>query len=221
MKKNLISGLIFLLPLTITVLAVIFLVDLLTTPFFGYVEGLLRFMATKWHWNLVLHPKVLMVSSRIIALIMIFFVILFLGFLGQRLFFNWVGKTVHLIMMKIPLINRVYKICRDIISAVLSEEQKLFKGTVTVPFPTENTRLMGALMGDAPREVLAKVPGKAGDKKMQSIFCATSPHPISGFLFLCDQNVLHTVDLSTEELFKFLISCGIYTPGKPDSPPEN
>src|SRR3990167_9720411 len=130
MKRNLLSGLILLLPLTITVAVFIFLVDLLTTPFLGNMQTLLQFIGHTFNIDFNYQAPFLVIISRILILILLFIFVILLGFLGNRIFFHWLVKTMHLIMGKIPLINTIYKVCRDVIEAVLSENKKLFSRVV-------------------------------------------------------------------------------------------
>lgn len=119
---------------------------------------------------------------------------------------------MHAIMLKIPLINSIYKVCRDIIEAIFSEKKKLFSRVVTVPFPSQASRALGLVTGNAPSEVQHANISDQPEQILKTVFVATSPHPISGFLLLAEDKHLKALDLSVEDAFKFLISCGIFTP---------
>ncbi len=205
MKKTFLAGLAILLPITITIVIVVFIVDLLTAPFAGLVSdfitghGLTELGAR--------HKYILLFVSRIIVLILLFFLTLFLGFLGRRIFFSWFIKLTDKIFAKIPIIKTIYRISREVSSSVFTEKKKeFFKGTVTVPFPHEKSRAMGLLSGNPPEEVNQK------KQELQSVFIPTAPHPISGFLVMYHKDEVKKTDIETEDLFKFLLSCGIYHP---------
>lgn len=222
MKKNLLSGLILLLPLTITIAVIIFIVDLLTTPFLGNMESFLHFLASNFSFDIEYHTTALVFISRIFILILLFIFVLLLGFLGKRLFFNWLVKTMHAIMLRIPLINSIYKICRDIIEAIFSEKKKIFSRVVTVPFPSSDSKAIGLVTGNAPSEAQHADLSDSPQEILKTVFVATSPHPISGFLLLTEEKYLNSLDLSIEDAFKFLISCGIFTPThQNDDPGDN
>lgn len=216
MKKNLLSGFILLLPITITLIFIIFLVDLLTTPFLGYTEGVLRFFGEMYSFDLSYHHTLLLVLSRVIILILLFFFVLVLGFLGNRIFFNWIMKLTHATMLKIPLINSIYRVCKDIISAVLSENRKIFNKVVVVPFPCSESRTLGLVTGNAPEEIQEKGHQIHPGKQIKTVFVPTSPHPTSGFLLFAEEERLTTLDLSFEDALKYLISCGVFTPASKD-----
>lgn len=206
MKKNLISGVILLLPVAITIWVVVFLVDLLTDPFIEHAKNLINF------FGLPKDKTLLIIICRIVILIVLFFFTLLLGFLGSRFIFRWLEKKINKVLMKIPLINSVYKACRDIVSAILSDKKKLISRVVVVPFPCNESRAIGLVTGNAPHAIQIKSQENHPDEVIKAVFIPTSPHPISGFLLLTQEKYLRPVDISLEDIFKFLISCGTFIP---------
>ena len=211
MRKNLLSGLIILLPIAITLWFARLVIDILTDPFMLSVQNFLL-LITDHHFTLINHKTFLIFISRTAILILLFFFVLLLGYLGKRIFFHWVVKKFHMLVLKIPFINSVYRACKDIISAVFSEENKVFNRVVAVPFPCSDSRTLGLVAGVAPKEIRDKLPPSPTNAPMKVVFIATSPHPTSGFLLLTHEDQLTTLDISLEDAFKFLISCGIYLP---------
>ena len=65
---------------------------------------------------------------------------------------------------------------------------------------------MGLLSGPSPKEIDKK------KKNLEAVFVPTAPHPVSGFLLMYNKNEINKTDIDTEDLFKFLLSCGIYSP---------
>lgn len=87
MKKHLITGLAILLPFALTLLLIVFLMDILTAPFFGIVHAVLSFLGS----NILYfkdHEIVLLFLSRLIVLALLFVLIFALGYLGNKLFSN-------------------------------------------------------------------------------------------------------------------------------------
>jgi len=207
MKKTFLAGLASLLPITITIIIVAFFVDFLTAPFAGVVEDIItKDGATELAEN---HKYLLIIISRIIVLILFIFVIFILGFFGRKLFFAWFINFAHRILYKIPVIKTIYKVSREISTSVFSsKKKKIFKGTVAVPFPTEKNLALGLLSGDPPLEVQEK------KQNLQSVFIPTAPHPISGFIVMYKKDEVKDTPIETEDLFKFLLSCGLYKAGE-------
>ena len=211
MKKTFLAGLAILLPIAVTIFVILFTVDFITAPFVGIVKDLITKHGTK---ELAAHHYYLLLFiSRIIVLILVFLAVLILGVLGRKIFFSWFINLTQRIFYKIPIIKTIYKVSKEISTSVLDKKQeKLFKGTVAVPFPHEKTKAFGLLSGTPPEAVNEQ------RKNLQAVFVPTAPHPISGFLLMYNENELQHTDIETEDLFKFLLSCGIYKPGK--APPK-
>jgi uncharacterized membrane protein len=109
---------------------------------------------------------------------------------------------------KIPVVKTVYKLFRDIFSAFFSTDgKKAFKHAVLIPFPERPNFCLGFQAGEVPEECQQKV-----DIPLVSVFAPTAPHPISGFLFLVDKKDVSHIHTSTEDAFKFLVSCGMIIP---------
>jgi uncharacterized membrane protein len=118
------------------------------------------------------------------------------------------------LFLKIPFVKSVYRISKEVTGAVFSQEAKTFKKTILVPFP-HSELLIPFLTGDAPTAC------KTALKELEmSVFVPTSPHPLSGFMLLSSKKNLIEVDVSVEEAFKFLLSCGAAHPGE-KRPTEN
>jgi len=203
MKKTFFAGLAILLPIVVTFFIVVFIVDFVTAPFVGIVEDFIGKYGTG---ELAEHHRyLLIIISRITVLILFFFLLVILGILGRRIFFSWFINLTDRIFYKIPIIKTIYKISREISNSILKRDQeKLFKGTVAVPFPDQNTKAFGLLSGTPPKAVEDR------KKNLQAVFIPTAPHPISGFLLLYDKNEIQHTDIETEDLMKFLLSCGLY-----------
>lgn len=212
MKKNLWSGLALLLPLAVTIFVFVFLINFLTKPFLAYFTELIRFFGDGYI-DFDKHSTSLLVISKILILITLFFAIILLGFLGNKIFFHYLMKTIHKWMMKIPLINKVYKVVKDIITAILSDEKKVFSRVVSLPFPNEHSKTIGLVTGETPFTEEGKDnSNKDCKEKLKSVLIATSPHPLSGFLLLVKEKHLNRIDFTVEDAFKYLVSCGVYKP---------
>lgn len=177
MKKYLITGLIILMPLALTLFIIVFLFDLFTTPFVSIVSELVALIQTKLPFQL---PEGLAIFlSRVLSLILICALIFILGIFGRWFFIKSFLKWTNLAIARIPIVNSVYKISREVISAIFSADgKKVFKEPVMVPFPDKPNYCVGFSSGEAPIECELKV-----GKPLISVFAPTAPHPISGFLF--------------------------------------
>lgn len=209
MKKYFFTGLICLLPVVITLYVVLWILDLFTEPFMGIAKSLLHFYQESRGLPPHHHEAIALFISRICILVILVIFIFVLGVLCQKI----TKKFTLNIFYKIPLIPSIYRISKEVTKALVSPEGKTFKESVLVPFPKENTYALGLVTGEVP------LPFK--DKKIElevTVFVPTAPHPLSGYLLLTPKKETLPVNLSTEEVFKFLLAAGAVTPE--DAPKE-
>ncbi len=135
MKKYFLTGLATLLPLAVTLIVVIFFIDLLTAPFLGITEQLLLAFGSKIT-NFEHHAFVLVILSRLLILLFLCIVIIFLGWIGQKWFFAFLLKKTQFLFSKIPVIKTIYRVSRDVTKNFLSEKREDFsKALAQSPSP--------------------------------------------------------------------------------------
>ena len=203
MKKYFLTGLVLILPLAVTILVLVFVLDLLTEPFVGLVKDL--FLAFHEQLGpLTKHPKMLLFIGRVTVLILMLLTIFFLGFLGRRFFFKYLHGKMNALLERIPIVRRIYRITREITKSVFAEDKRPFGNPVYIPFPNMRSVAIGFQTGPVPKA--AEMEGI----ELKSVFIPTAPHPISGFVLLTRNEDITKLDISAEEILKFLVSCGTY-----------
>lgn len=214
MKKYLATGFITLLPIALTIMIVNWLFNLFTTPLMGITESVLFSYQKEIGVDLATHKSLVVFISRVLALILLFLLTIALGFCGRKIFFKSFIKSTHYIFLRLPFIKSVYRISKDVTGAIFSQNTKTFKKTVMIPFPHTDAHTLAFITGEAPS--ICKTSGVDVDK---SIFVPTSPHPLSGYMLLASKKNIIEVDVSVEDAFKFILSCGAVHPG--ENPPSN
>jgi len=209
MKKYFWTGLVILLPISLTLFIIFYLFDLFTAPFYKLIETLvLKYEATH-QLQLLYHENLVIFLSRLIVLVLLVLLIFALGFLGQRYFFKQFLKFFNQIVLRIPFLGAIYRLTKDVTKAFFKADDKTFKQTVLVPFPTSDSKALGFITGNVPEPFKALAP-----EVDLSVFVPTAPHPISGFMLLVPKHLVSNLDISVEEGFKFLLSCGVIHPGQ-------
>jgi uncharacterized membrane protein len=202
MRKYLLAGLAILLPVILTAMIVVFLFNLFTTPFVPLVRAGLE--------PLKLPPHSILLLSRVIGLVLLCVLILLLGMLAQRFFFKQLASFWHRLIDRIPFVGTVYRGCRDIFKALFAPDGKqAFKESVLIPFPNRSYFAAGFTAGDVAKECQEKI-----SEPLVTVFMPTAPHPISGFLFLVPKKDVYRIDMTKEDVVKYLISCGVVHPEK-------
>jgi len=208
MKKYLLTGLIILCPMMITIWILNWLFDFITLPFIGLIQHFIT------HFGLApdLHPF-LVFALRICMLLAVFSFILLLGFAGHKLLLKWIVNLADKIFLKTPIVKTIYRLATEIVKPIFSPGTKPFKRAVAMRFPTENSIAIGLETGEAPNCI-----NNGNAIKLKTVFIPTAPHPISGFLLITEETNLKEIDISIEDVFKILLSCGNYTPSTSNTP---
>jgi uncharacterized membrane protein len=218
MKQKFVTGLAILLPITITLMIVTFLVNLLTKPFEGIVQSILGY------YNLLGQPflflsaeNVLVFTSKFLILVTLTSVTIFIGMVGQMFIVNHLLGFGDSLMHRIPIINRIYKAVQDVVKTLFTSEDTSFSQVVLVPFPHDKCLNIGLIArNDMPKDSDPKHQG------LVSIFVPGTPNPTMGFLLLFRKEQLIYVDMKVEDALKFIVSCGvIYSGFNRITPPGN
>ncbi len=207
MKKYLTAGFIILLPIALTVWIILYFLDLFTAPLYSIVEHLIVLYEKKQGLSPASHEHLVSFISRLVAFFLTFLLVFLLGYFGRKFFFESLLALANKIMQKIPFVGTIYRLTKDVTKAMLASDQKTFKKTVLLPFPSDKTHTVGFVTGEVP-EALRKIIPKAE----VTVFVPTAPHPISGYVLFAPQEAVFDINISVEETFKFLLSCGAITP---------
>ena len=206
MKKYLLTGFVFLMPIVLTLLVIVFLFDLFTDPLMGAVAPLVYWAEVK----LSFYPshKTVLVISRLLAFVLLMLFILLLGAVIRWFFGKELMHLTNRLLDRIPIVKTVYKTSRDLLGAFFSTDgKKAFHYPVAIPFPSPPQQAVGFLAGQVAEKFQEKVP-----EPLASVFVPTAPHPLSGFLLLIPQKDIEKLDMTNEQAFKFLVSCGMMVP---------
>ncbi len=204
MKKYFITGLITLIPFSVTLWLVHFMINVLTKPFIGITT-----LATS-HLPID-SPKAIHALSQLFILIFLFLFLWFLGFVARKFFFHQMIRIGDAILFKIPLVNKIYKTAKEIVVSLFSDQQKAFQQVVLLPFPYKGSYCIGLISRDAP-------PSSSGPQLNQvSVFIPTTPNPATGYMVMCDPSELIHLHMRPEEAIKYVVSCGVIQPGEANS----
>jgi uncharacterized membrane protein len=215
MKKYFFTGFITLLPIALTIIIVSWLFNLFTAPLAGIMEMIILAYEKNLGLSLANHDTLVLFLSRVCALILLLLLILLLGFCGQRFLINVFLKIFERIFSHIPLVRTIFRLTNDITKAVFAENKKTFKETVLLPFPHHDALAIGFVTGETPFVLRENKPFTD-----LAVFVPTAPHPMSGFVLLTPKKIVLPVDVTVEDAFKFLISCGVIHPGESISSSE-
>lgn len=158
-----------------------------------------------WYWSLI-------------ALILAALIITLIGSLARLYFGRQIIQLVDQVMLKVPLLNKVYGAIKQVNDAFATNKNSSFKQVVMVEFPREGIYSIGFITGDQHQEVQTKT-----KEKVVSIFVPTTPNPTTGFLILVPESKVTKLEMEVADGIKFIISLGSVAPdyqGKPPGVPD-
>jgi uncharacterized membrane protein len=200
MKKYFITGLITLLPFTVTIWLVQFFVNFLTKPFIGVMDLLVHRFGIR-------SPMIIHRLSQLLILILLFLLTWFLGFVARKFFFNKLFLLGDRLLFKIPMVNKIYKTSKEIVHSLFNQEEKVFNQTVLLPFPCPGSYCIGLISKKAP---------KGSSSESVSIFIPTTPNPATGYMVICETSKLIYLKMKPQDAIKYVVSCGMIQPPEPE-----
>lgn len=205
MKKYFITGLVILLPLTLTLVVLAFFFNLLTEPFLGISKTIIDYTGFLENGILFLSAEqVQTVISQVLILIVLFTFTVLLGLFARWVFFHYIVRFWESLIHRIPFISTIYRTCQDVIKTIFATKNNAFKQVVMVNFPNPETRTIGLVT----RESLPGADASLGSDLLV-VFVPTTPNPTSGFLTIVKKEDVVYLDMSVEDAFKYVISCGV------------
>lgn len=194
LRRYFVAGLLFWVPVGVTVLIITFLVDLLDRTLllipapwrpanlFGFeVPGL----------GVVLAVVVVLVTGVIVA-----------NLLGRQLLRAW-----EALLSRIPFVRSIYSAAKQVAETVISDSGKSFREVVMVEYPRKGLWTLAFVTGKA----MGSARDRIGEDAI-SLYVPTTPNPTSGFFLMVQEQDVVRLDMSVEEGLKLILSTGVIVP---------
>ncbi|WP_078552782.1 DUF502 domain-containing protein [Bacillus alkalicellulosilyticus] len=213
LQKNIIAGLIFLLPAIVTIYVVQFLFSLIDAFLGSFITGILKAIniITIREGTIYFLGIYTPFSERILGI----------GFILTIILITWIGsmrlkgygvrifQTIDKGFRKIPIANSIYTSVEQIIHA-FAQERSSFQRVVLLEYPRKGLYTIGFLTGESKGEVQ-----RVTSRECINVFLPTTPNPTSGWLVLVPHEDVIFLDMTVEQGLKFIISGGVVVPPDP------
>jgi uncharacterized membrane protein len=197
-RANFFAGLAVVLPGVISIAVVVWLFGTVS----NITDTLLFFLPPEWtHKDHGLGPTHWYWS--LFALLLSIFLIGLVGGLARNYLGRKLIEAVDLLLLRVPLLNKIYGTIKQVNAAFTSGSKSSFKQVVLVEFPRAGHYSLGFITAEQTQEVQLKTTGK-----VVSVFVPTTPNPTSGFLVLVPESDLTKLDMPVADGIKFIISLG-------------
>lgn len=184
-RRRIVTGILFILPITITYLVLRFL--------FITIDGILQpgFQA--------IFGKKIPGLGLVAMLVFVYFI----GLLGSNILGRWLARIVHNIFAKIPIVNIIYTSAKQLIDSFSTERTTGFKRVVMVEYPKDDIWTLG---------FLTQIVKDENNKPMAIVYMPTAPTPQSGWMAVFDLEKVYDVDMTVQDAMRLVVSGGIVAP---------
>jgi uncharacterized membrane protein len=136
------------------------------------------------------------------GLVVAFAAVFFIGLLGKTFAGRLVKNFVDWILEQLPVVRGIYRLFNQIGDAFFSGNSKSsFKKVVQVPFGATQALSIAFWV-------------KQMDDGQVLVFVPAAPNPTTGFILKMPIDQVKDVDMTVEEAFKVILSCGALLPSK-------
>ena len=195
-KKNFITGLLVLIPLVLTAWVLFSLVEFLDQAVLFLPEHM--------------RPEYFFGSDIFgFGLILTALVIFVIGIIANNFFGKKLIIIYEAIFNKVPFVKSVYSSIKQVSHTLLTSSGKAFSKAVLIEFPISGTYTFAFVTGE-PDETLTK----SLKGKYVNVYVPTTPNPTSGYTLIVPRNKVVELDISVDQVLKYVISMGVTPPKK-------
>ena len=198
-RSDFLAGLAVVLPVAVSVAVVIWLFGIVS----HFTDALLLLVPNGWIRN---GDGPLHLYSRVLALLVAVLLIVLVGRLGRYHFGKKLIQGVDGVLLRVPLLNRLYTALKQIHGAFTSRKAASFKQVVLVEFPRPGLYSIGFITGAENVEARSKT-----EKRLLSVFVPTPPLT-SGSIVLVPEGDVVKLEMSVADGIKFIMSLGSVSP---------
>jgi uncharacterized membrane protein len=196
MRQSFITGLLLLIPLAITFWIVKVFFDLLSNPLLTLISPFVDAINQTWD-----HPHILHFLARICSIFILFTGVLLIGFIGEHLFEGWLHRAIDAVVSRMPVVKTVHKVIKEVLKQFTTSSQSPLEKPSLIPYTLDTSYIVTSQLPKVPVEIQSLIPG------FKAYYLPTSPQPLHGILLFSKEG--KQLDTNSEEMIKFIISCGV------------
>ena len=193
LRNYFISGLLFWVPLALTVIVIKFFLELIN-----------NLVPQKYLPEAIFNLDTTIPGSGIILVLIVILItgVLVTNILGRKLVALW-----ERVLNKIPGFRNVYNVLKKVSDTVFNTSTESFRKAFLIQYPSKGIWVIAFQSGDYKGEAESII-----GEEIMNLFVPTTPNPTSGFFVMMAKKDAFELDMSVEEAFKLVISAGVVTP---------
>ena len=193
LRNYFISGLLFWIPLALTVIVIKFFLELIN-----------NLVPQKYLPEAIFNLDTTIPGSGIILVLIVILItgVLVTNILGRKLVALW-----ERLLNKIPGFRNVYNVLKKVSDTVFNTSTESFRKAFLIQYPSKGIWVIAFQSGDYKGEAESII-----GEEIMNLFVPTTPNPTSGFFVMMAKKDAFELHMSVEEAFKLVISAGVVTP---------
>ena len=197
LRNYFISGLLFWIPLALSVLVIKFFLEVVNNfvPARFLPEALLNLDTSIPGSGILLVLVVILLTGALVT-----------NILGRKVLALWERA-----LNKIPGFRSIYNVLKKVSTTVLNTSSDSFRKAFLVQYPSKGIWVIAFQSGDYKGEAESLI-----GEEILNLFVPTTPNPTSGFFIMVSKKDVLELNMSVEEAFKLVISAGVVTPNTVD-----
>ena len=207
LRKWLLSGLLVIIPITITVWVLQWVI--------GILDQTLLILPASWHPDRLLGFHVPGFGVLLAFLILLIVGATASNFLGRRLVEWW-----HALLHRIPVVRSIYSGVKQVSDTLFSENGNAFRKAVLIQWPREGVWTIAFVTGAPGGDTATHLTGD-----YLSVYVPTTPNPTGGYLVMLPRTDCIELRMSVDDALKYIVSMGVVLPSstfnQPVAPPNS
>jgi uncharacterized membrane protein len=196
LKQWFINGIVLTIPLVVTLLVLLVVVDFMLGVLSPIVEGV------AYLWPNEPHDTVIKLMT-VVSLIVFFLVV---GLAAEHTPGRYLSNRVHTAMETIPGVSTIYESVRRASNILVDDETEQFKEVKLVEFPHQDSYMFAFLTADTPDRIERCVDGEP----MVTVMLPLGPNPTTnGFIMHLPAENVYDIDITVEEAVRSIATLGV------------
>lgn len=200
--RNILSGVLAIIPLVVTIWVIWFLVDLLVGAGRPFVWALARAL-----WRISPEFSQLLIAGwfqSVMAFVVALGLLYLLGWTANAVVGRRLIKLMNRTVERVPLARTIYRATHTLVEALRGAGLPKGQQIVLIEFPMSGRRAVGI--------VTRIFPTTADHPQLAAVYVPTTPNPTSGFVQIISTDQLIWLDWSKDEAIAFIVSGGATAP---------